>query len=1192
MALKNYFRNFEDVLTGQDEKDPWPTKEDLKQEILYLDQKSRLDVQSLLDEHRYCLVEGAERRGKTTLVRFVGLWYLEDWHVYQVDVSRVLDTSDLDDFVQLLRGGFLDRSDTLIVIEDCHLKPEITEKLLDEAENCTQASFLFTLRTVKQRQGMLIEDPFEDSVIRENDLVVYLDNNEETIYNNIKGIVDKFVENNRNELIRVSKPALTPEDYQYMVAQTDGNKRILKYYLDAWLDAKDPHLSLRRVDRNLILEQFHKERLKALTEVQLEVVLIMSALGQFEVPILIRPLFPSHVSKLDFDRAADELNTLRGLAFRLPRGAWLLADTESKLTIECYQKTIDNRFVYEILKTYVKEAANYFEVFHALCRAQEQPILVSLVEDTEVHSSLIRRFRYPETTLVEMLYVLHSITWADRTKSLDLWHEYKKQAGERFFDEVQRKLSEQHDIRISASLLAFLRYIDREGEAVPFADALAVEPLISQIQAEAVDFSNVRTFLSRLHTLAPKKVNQVMNNLSESDYKRLGEKARDKNSQQIMWFFHLLAIHTVSEAKSEAFIEGIGIDFLSRMVMSSPISVTVKILQLIKACTPRTVKQVLKGLNDINYRKLGEEAGKGKNLQQVYWFIRLLASDEQLKRFADPFLQSIGLDDVNRMASESTASIIHSLRKKLNRINTDTAKKMRENLTVALSEEEWIEKWSSESIGSLSWRLWGWTRSLNPQLRERGRKLVKRLTNADIALQCGKADAAEPVEKLGWLLFCAHYLDEEAAKGLALKVLQVFNAVSMAYSLDHLVHLLRNSRWCNPDVAQQLVEKIFSIDATSLLSKGDLNWFCQLLWEATLSNESKTKDWVTDVRGTFWEDLAVNAPSSNVFHLLLALWQANEELGRRVTHAVAQRLLASPKLMDDSQSMPLLGLLASCDLKPHAALSFSPTEKVTELCIYPTSQRLAFSLLYLQESKREVIPSFIKACLITGVTAIGITLLLAEYPLPWTASTIEKILVSAKSESQIQREDVYDRMILLFKTIQSRQIYLNALLDKMCAPQFAPQHELTTESEGSIEQNEQRTRSWATIRLMNAIDKGIFIVQETEHPITHKASRVLSLDWGHPQVAFAFDITRNLLLGLRDAQRDKGWADYGTWKTAFEGSWKEEPLPPQQLRYWQGILLKTNVVKVDYQEMDESRWVIAFQVNSKHLLAKSLIMKS
>jgi len=1186
MALEDYFRKFEEVLEGLDEKDPWPTKEDLKPGSIYIDQKSYSNIQSFLRDCRYCLLEGAERRGKTTLVRLVGFSYIEDWYVAQVDVSRVKDTSDIAPFIAQLEKS-QDLPKTLIVIEDCHMSPEITRVLLRAAEKCREASFLFTMRTVKQGRRIPVEDPFEGSIIREQDWVVRLDEDNEAIYKNTKGIGDKFCEIHSSDLQHKSTKATpTSDDYWYLVEKTGSNKRILNYYLEVWSRSEDPDLLLRQVDKKLVLERFYQERLKGLTEAQLEVLKPMSVLGQFEIPILIQPLFPS-----DVFHATQEISGLKGLAFKLPLGAWLLADTESRLTLECleYLKVIKHSIVYEVLRTYAREAPNYSEVFHSLHRAQERDLLILLAEDAEVHNSLVSRLRNVETTLGEMLYVLRAIGWADNAKGLDLWREYKKAFGEQFPAEVQRKLSETGNIMLTGLLLQFLKTIDREGEAIPLAKDLPDKLLVSQASLEVVGMASLSTIVRLLHNLAPEKDKQMLRGLDESDYKRLGEKARQVNLQTVYWFLRRLARDEQLKGFTDHFLKAIGQDALIQMASVSDIGTITRFRQVLDRLNTDTTREISNSLklplSDEEWIRLGEKARQA-SLQTVYWYLRQLASDEQSKGFADHFLKAIGQDALIHMASVSTIRITRNFRNTLGRLNTDTTREISNSLKLSFSDEEWIEKWTDETVGRQSWRLWGWARNLVPELRGRGKRLAKRLASADTALHFNEAEVAKLVEKLGWLLYGAYYLNEEAAKDLALKVVQVFDARSMRYSLEQLVFLLNNSRWCNPDAAQLLVKKILSTDAAYLLSKGELDWFCQLLWGAVLSDESRTKEWVTEVGESFWEDLPINAPPSDAFRLLLVLWQANGELGRRVTHAVGQRLLKSPELMDFPQAVPLLGFFAFCGLEPQVALSFSLIETVDKLYIHPASQRLTCSLFYLQESKPEAIPSFIKAILALKRITPRIVLLLAEHPLPWTALALADILLSAKSESREESEDVYDRMILLFKTIQRRLVYLGTLFNEMRAPQFVPQSEITLEAKGDNERKEAKTRSWATIRLMNAIDKGIVTVQKMGHPIT---SRLLNLNQSHPQVILAFDIAGNLLRVLQDAQIGKGWVDCNAWDAAFRGSWKGKALPPQQLRYWQGILLRMDMVKADYKETDKGDWTIVFDVNIDHPLVKSII---
>jgi hypothetical protein len=1184
MGIENYYRRFADVLKGEGEKDRFPTRKDL--EKIYIDKEASSNVQSFLRDHRHCLVEGAERRGKTTLARFVGLQYLDSRFVARIDVSRISDTSDLAPFKQMLKGGVLDRSDVLIIIEDCHTKSEVTTELLNTVKACQEASFLFTMRSVGKGERIPVDDPFEDSEIRQQGWVVRLDGNEEAILRNIKGIVDKFVQINKSELKREwAKADPTSEDYLYLVSQTSGNKQILKYYLEAWRDTEDPDLLLRNTDRRRVLEKFSKERLKGLDSAQLEVLKSMAVLGQFEIPVLIRFLFTE-----DFIPAAQQVASLkeRGLAFKLSleQDEWLLADTEARFTLE-YLKASDS-FVRNILGMYVRQAPNYFEVFHSLHRARERDLLISLVQDAEVFDSLVWQLAKSETPLNGTLYVLRAVGWADKAKGHDLWREYRKAIGERFLDEVKRKLVEFQSINLAVGLLKFLSTIDREGEAIPLAEALPAELLTSQARSEFTPFVSLFNSVRLLSVLAPEKAKQMLTSLDESDYRRLGEEAKHKNIQYVMWFLRLLAIHTELKAATEAFLDGLGLEGLVEMITSPPFSVGLGIIQWINAVAPEKASAVMNGFTCSDYIRLGEKARKS-NLQKVYWFLRLLADHEELKKFADCFLNGIGHDILIKMADSSPISTVMPLRKVLGRLNTDTATKIRKNLEPTLSEEEWTERWADETVGPQSRVLWAWTCSLEPQSRVRGKNLAKRLANADTILHFEQNKASAPVRQLGRLLSGAYYADKEAAKCLALKALESFDARSMRSSPQDLALLLRNVRRCNRDAAQQLAIKVLNVDATSLSSKGELNWFCQLLWEAVLSNESRTKDWVSDVEATFWEDLAVKNPPAEAFRLLLVLWQTNRELGISVTYAVGQRLIKSQELMDNLQAMPLLGLFVLCGLKPRIALSFSGGENIEGLHLYPASQRQACSLFYLQESKPEEIAGFIEAILTRKPMTTQMALLLAEHRLPWTASDVEGILVSAKSEIIKEREDIYDRMLLLFRAIRLSTIYVGTMLGAMCAPQFAQHRELISETKSDTEEEEKRTRTWATIWLASAIDKGIFSMQMTEHPITHKASRVLSLNMHHPQVTSAFAISESLLLALYDAQIDKGWADSSTWDTAFRGSWKAGSLPQQELRYWQEILLKMNLVYVECREIGKGDFTIVFSVNVDHGLVKSLL---
>lgn len=1190
MALQNYFMKLEEVAGGLDKKDPWPTKEDLAPDRIHIDQKAYSDIHFLLQNYRLCLLEGAERRGKTTLARFVGSSYADDWYVAQVDVTRVEDTNDIIPFITMLEKS-QDVPRTLFIIEDCHMKPEITRAILRAAERSREASFLFTMRIPRPGTSIELDDPFDNSVIREQGWVVCLEENDETICSNITGITEKFLKLRESDLwFKSSQAAPTPDDYGYLVRQTDGNKRLLKYYLEAWANLKDPGLSISNVNRRLILDQFHKERVGGLTEVQLEVLLLMSVLAQFEVPIIVRPLFPSPVSKLDFGRAADELNNLKGFAFRTPRGEWLLADTEARLTLECmeYLKRIDNSFVYKVLSTYVKEAPNYWQVFHALHRASEKDLLSFLAGDAEVCNVLVDRLGQAKTSLDEMLYVLRAIGWSDTAKALNLWQEYKNACGQEFLQEVQRKVAQAQDIRLTALLLAFLKKVARSDEAIPLTTVLSARLLISQIQLEVTGFAWVATMMTLLNNLAPRKAKEVMSGLGKSDFLRLGEKARRHNPQTIMWFLHWIARYAELEKAAEAFLEGLGLEAISEMIVSTDFAVAVQILDFLGSMAPGKAREALSSLDEEDCRKLAKSAKKS-TLQKINWFLRRLSGDEESRKFGIIFLEAIGETQLIELIRSSNLGIFKTFEQCARKVGWEGLNKLTER-----ADFPWDQLMENSNVNDLLQALYTWLQSHDSVLRRQRKTVTQRWVAKVGASYLKMREQVEPARLLSRLLYYLYYLlDEDTARAIAMKVIEAFDPVNMQYTLEGATYLMKNSRHCNAEASRLMVTEILSSDAPSLLSKGELNWFSRLIWEANLSDELTTREWIVKAGQTFWQNLMTNASYSDIFHLLLTLWQVDEEFGSRIGYVVGRRLLSCTELKDEPEALPLLGFVAHCGLQSEVVPTFSPAENIDKLIIYPAVPRLLFSLFYLQETKPDTIPDFVRAILTNRRVGPAIALLVAEHQLPWKAPVLKDILVPAKGEARVEKEDIYDRMILLFLSMQPKTIYLNTMLSGMCSPQFIKRDELAQQNVGEIERQEAATRSRVTIWLNNAIDRGIFSLQKTEHPITRKTSQLISLNRDNPTVVFAIDTARDFLRALRDAQKDKGWADSAAWDAAITiRCWKEEPLLPLEVRYWKRVLLQMGAVEVEYHRVDGLAWITTFRVDDKHPLVKSLTLTS
>ncbi len=1207
--MTNWYQvEFEEVLNDREKGKTWPWKEHFDQQNVFVIEPHYSQILGFLEERRFCLIEGAAGYGKTISALLIGYEYRyhRGYIVAQINVgSMPFDKEAKEQAITMI--GTMDNDNTLFIVEDSHIKPKVTVELLEKAERCKKARFLFTMRTpAKQEKGIKVDDPFEDSKLRQQDLVVRLGKDIKDIENRIEGVTEKFWDTYSGELSRKNKIFPSTEDYQYLLEQARGNLRFLLYYLETWKDLEQP-LALREVSREQVLNKFKKDIWEDLNQNQQWVYTIMAPLGQFEIPAIYWALFPSTMADIPFISSRDAEEALqeddsgkRIISLRTRKLAskagdyWMLADTESNLALEVQKqrRMIHADFDFEVLRTYIlsNKATNYWQVFHSLHRAQERDFLVRLARDADVFDSSVARLAEAETTLSEALYVLRAVTWADKKKGLNLWHEYKNMLGGEFLGKIQQKLEEEKDIRVTTLLLQFLKNIDRESEAIPLADALPAEIFIDQVRLEVTGFAYVATIVKLLNGLVPEKGKQVMKGLTKSDYSKIGEKARHRNPQSIMWFLRRLADNEELKGFALPFLEGIGGDDLLEMVRVSIFSTAAKTMELLYELDQEmATQQVLKKLNESDFRAFGEKA-RQSSLQQIMWFFRWLADSEELKGFADAFLEAIGQDALRGMASSSPLRTIRGFRELLNKLSMPMAREFKQSLKPTLSDKGWTDKWANETVKIQSGRLWGWARELDPVKRERGKDLAKRLAEADKALRFGEGEEAEPVDKLQWLLYSAYWLDEDAAKTLAVKAAEAFDAESMQYSLEHLAYLLKNARSCYPNASHQLVEKIFESDAASLFLKGELNWFSQLVWEAVVSNEFRTREWVAEAGETFWVNLAANANPADAFRLLLVLWQANEKVGRKVIQAVGQQMIVVPELKDQPEAMPLLGLFAFCGLKPRVALSFSPAENISELYIRPSIRRLACSLFYLQESKPEAMPGFISAILTHEVMAPNFALLLDKYRLPWTTSTLQDILASPKSESREAKLDIYDRMILHFISMQPRRIYFGTMLNEIRSPQFMQQEEASIVSAEETEREEERKRSRAAIWLNKAIDKEIFTIEKKEHPITHKPSRLLDLNRKNHQVSFAIDMANSLLNALNNAQRDKEWATSNAWDDAsFAEYLKGGSLVPSQLEYWKGILLKMGAIKADYQKTGDDRWIVTFCLDSTHPLVKALI---
>jgi transcription antitermination factor NusA-like protein len=369
----------------------WPREEDIRGDRVFRDDRLICKVTNLLRDRRYCLIEGAEKRGKTTLARLVGYAMQEEqWNVRVIEISETKTTDELEYLLRMIPEW--DRTSYLVIVEDCHLAPDFapntSERVMELAMTCAKAHFLFTSRLhvaghqsiPEQIAYVEVNDIFANTSIREDDLTLRLETNKRVI----ERVVTQYIKSHH------LGSAITPDgqDYNFLVRNTGGNLRLLTFWLEAW-EAECTLKRLKDVSRKMVLEKFANDRLKSLGRRELELLKELSAIGQFELPVYSKGLcLPSeHKNILPI---VDELEG-KGLVFG-KRDPVLLLDTESRLTLECLEDDWRG-YSQTVVTAYLQsgEAKNYAQLLHCLGRTDSRWLLERIIKDAAVFTILMAR---------------------------------------------------------------------------------------------------------------------------------------------------------------------------------------------------------------------------------------------------------------------------------------------------------------------------------------------------------------------------------------------------------------------------------------------------------------------------------------------------------------------------------------------------------------------------------------------------------------------------------------------------------------------------------------------------------------------------------------------------------------------------------------------------------------------------------
>lgn len=397
----------------------WPREGDIRENRVFRDDQLIYKVTKLLRDRRYCLIEGAEKRGKTTLARLVGSAMQEEqWNVRIVEISEIKTTDELEYVLRMIPEW--DSNSYLVIVEDCHLAPDFapnaSERIMELAMSCAKAHFLFTSRchvaghqvTPEQIAYVEVDDIFAGTSIREDDLALHLKTNRGVI----KSIVTQYIES--HHLVS----AVTPDgqDYNFLVRNTGGNLRLLTFWLEAW-EAECTSKRLKDVSRKMVLGKFADDRLKSLGRHELELLKELSAIGQFELPVYIKGLcLPTEYKNTLL--IVDKLEG-KGIAFG-KHDPVLLSDTESRLTLECLEDDWRG-YSQSIVMTYLQsgEAKNYGQLLHCLGRPDGWWLLQRIIKDAAVFTILMARI-IKDADLGVLRVVLGASHKSDETRTVTL----------------------------------------------------------------------------------------------------------------------------------------------------------------------------------------------------------------------------------------------------------------------------------------------------------------------------------------------------------------------------------------------------------------------------------------------------------------------------------------------------------------------------------------------------------------------------------------------------------------------------------------------------------------------------------------------------------------------------------------------------------------------------------------------------
>lgn len=320
---------------------------DFEQGQVFMDETKRQTVWNYLGDpdKRCCLVYGESGSGKTVFAFALGYWLKAYKHIsesFYLDLDRARDSSEI--FFRRLSESIIshDQPDLLFIIDNCHLEPNLTDELVQVAQEQTErARFLFISRPTSRRAFAEEAKYFE--LLDDRSLKLIADKL------TFKNIIQNFAGDESNST-----------NVKTVMQTCKSNLYLLSLLIEEWNPLTK---ALHELGRDVIYRKIYRE---SKAQIQSGALTKLSAIYQFEVPISFQiiqkwGILPDVNALIDSDTVEEGLLKGGGLHYFLPHPAY----AEVVLETAEHHGLIPDRNAYEreICEQYIRSKPLYLNYF-------------------------------------------------------------------------------------------------------------------------------------------------------------------------------------------------------------------------------------------------------------------------------------------------------------------------------------------------------------------------------------------------------------------------------------------------------------------------------------------------------------------------------------------------------------------------------------------------------------------------------------------------------------------------------------------------------------------------------------------------------------------------------------------------------------------------------------------------------------